>query len=630
MPRPFRSVLSRCLLPLGGAALALAPLAPVSAQTEVFKPTWETQRHARTYVLAIPAPRGQITDRNGEVLAHTRLCQNLAIEFPTPTDFTDSQALAYARERIERAQHLTGRTIRLQDEAIIRHYRNRGILPLEIASDLNEKEQDAIRKNGGEGLMLRPIYARYYPHGKLAAHTLGYLSRMGRALDTPIQNNDLLWPESEGREGLEATFNEQLTGKPGQMTITLDAQGKKVSEKVSIPPEAGYNVVTTLDLELQRLCEKALSEKVRKGAIVFMDPNDGSILAMASWPSFDPNAFVPAISTEAFKAINEHKDLPLIPRAFRSAYPPGSTFKMFTGLAAIESGAITADQELPGPASMQIGNIVMRNWKKKDAGMLTFAEALEQSCDTWFYQTAIRTRAKPMVEWALRYGFGSKTGIPLRAEASGLVPDDEYMRKTHGRRLLDGDLANFSIGQGDVLVTPLQVAQSMCILASNGIFYQTRLVKQVQALDDRIIAGYDLRVRDEFAVSAPTMAAIREGMIDATSGGLGTGGRASVPNVQVAGKTGTAQWGPKHNERYAAWYAGFAPADKPKYAFAVIYESEPGETSAHGGSAAAPIAGKILRELFKEEARPAKRKKAKKAEKEEAIPEPTPQPEGTD
>ncbi len=629
MPRR-RSPFSAALLWLGGAGLAAVTTGSALAQSG-FKPTWETRRHARTYRLAIPAPRGQIADRNGEPLAQTRICQNLGILFPPPPELPDARALAFAREQIATAQRLTGRSISLSDEAILRHYRNRGFLPLDIALDLDAKEQEAIRRDGGSGLVLSPIYARIYPHGKLAAHLLGYMSRTARALDTPIQNGDLLWPESEGRDGLERTFNDQLAGKPGEVMMTFDAQGRKASEKITTPPEAGCNVVTTLDLHLQQLCEKALAEGARRGAIVFIDPNDGSILAMASWPSFDPNAFIPAISTAAFQALTDDKDNPLIPRAFRAAYPPGSTFKVFTGLAAIESGAIAVDQEFPGPPSLQIGNIVMRNWKKRDAGMLTFAEALEQSCDTWFYQVAIRTGGKPMIEWARRYGFAARTGIPLDAEAEGCIPDDDYMRKTHGRRLLDGDLANFSIGQGDILATPLQVAQAMGIIANGGIFYQTRLVRQVQGLDDQILAGYNLRVKDEIDLGGPTMAALREGLVAATSGAQGTGGRGSVRHVKVAGKTGTAQWGPKNAERYAAWYAGFAPVENPRYAFAVLYESEVGETTAHGGSAAAPIVGKVLRELFKGDPKGSGGGSGgEKAKKEELTPEATPQPGGSD
>jgi len=602
------------------AALSLLAAGPLCAQEETLQPTWETRRHARTFSLSIPAPRGQITDRNGEVLAQTRVSYNLAIHFPTPLEFTDAQALAFARREIEKGRALTGREIAIRDEAIVRHYHNRGLLPLDIASDLTPEEQAGVRGKPGEGLGLRPVYLRYYPNGSLAAHILGYASREGRPPDGPIQNNDLLWPDTEGREGLELSFNRQLTGKPGQVTYNFDAKGHKVSERVVTPPLPGYNVVTTLDLSLQRLCEKALADGVKRGAIVFMEPHTGDILAMASYPTFDPNLFIPAISTEDFRALNENGNHPLIPRAYRAAYPPGSIFKMFVAFAALESGKVTPEEELSGPPSLQIGDRVFRNWKKTHSGMLNVSEALEESNDTWFYQVGIRTGARLMVEWATRFGFGARTGIPLRAEESGRIPNDEYMLKVHKRRLLDGDLANFSIGQGDILTTPLQMAQSVAIIANGGAFYQTRLVKQIQSIDDKVVTGYELRLLDELPLSRKNLEAVREGMIDSVTGGRATGRRASVPNVKVAGKTGTAQWGPKNNQRYAAWFVGFAPAEEPRYAFSVIYESDPNE-NAGGGASAAPIVGKVLKELFKEESRGNGKNRKGKA-KAKATPEP--------
>ena len=604
---------------LGSGFLAGIGVAPVRAQEEVFKPTWETQRLARTYVQNIPAPRGQICDRNGEPLAQTRICTNLGINFPTPLDFIPSAAIAFARNQIAKAERLTGRRATLSDDAISKHYVNRGILPLDILQDLSPKEQEAIARDGGDGLLSHPMYARVYPNGPLAAHILGYAGRAGRSLDGPIQNNDLLWPEAEGREGLELTFNEQLTGKPGQVTYNFDAQGKRVSEKITTPPEPGYNVVTTLDVNLQRLCEKVLAAGSKRGALVFMDPNSGEILAMASNPSFDPNWFIPAISQEQFKTLNEDPDLPLLPRSFRSSYPPGSTFKVFVGLAALESEKITLEEEFPGPAAMQIGNLVMHNWKKTDAGMLNFADALEQSCDTWFYQVGMKTGAKPIVDLALKFGFAAKTGIPLRAEVEGTIPNDEYLQKRHLPRLTGAAVANISIGQGDVLVTPLQMAQAMCIIANGGTFYQTRLVLQVQSVNDKIITGYEPRLRDEIEMTPENLDALRKAMVAVVSGGHGTAHRAGVDNVEVAGKTGTAQWGPKTAEKYAAWFAGFAPAGKPKYAFAALYESDPGQREAHGGTVAAPLIGKVLREVFKPEPK-AKKKKRKKTEENEDVP----------
>jgi len=594
------------------ALLCLLAASPAFAQEETLQPTWETQRQARTFSLSIPAPRGQITDRNGEVLAQTRVSYNLTVVFPTPLEFTDAQVLSFARRQIDEGRALTGREIALSDEVIVRHYHNRGLLPLDIATDLSAKEQESVRAKLGNGLELRPVYRRYYPNASLAAHILGYASREGRPPDGPIQNNDLLWPDTEGREGLELSFNRQLTGRPGQVTYNFDAKGHKVSEKVVTPPLPGYNVVTTLDLSLQRLCEKALAAGVKRGAIVVMEPQTGDILAMASYPSYDPNLFVPAISTENFRALNENRNHPLIPRAYRAAYPPGSIFKMFVAFAALESGKVGPEEKLSGPPSLQIGDRVFRNWKKTHSGMLDVSEALEESNDTWFYQVGMRTGSRLMVEWATRFGFGARTGIPLRAEESGRIPNDEYMLKIYKRRMLDGDLANFSIGQGDILVTPLQMAQAVSIIANNGAFYQTRLVRQIQSIDDKVVTGYELRLLDELPLSKVNLKAVRRGMIDSVTGGRATGRRASVDDVDVAGKTGTAQWGPKDNQRYAAWFVGFAPAQEPRYALAVIYESDPNE-NAGGGASAAPIAGKVFNELFRDEAPPRRKKRKAKA-----------------
>ncbi|XHR28916.1 MAG: penicillin-binding transpeptidase domain-containing protein [Chthoniobacteraceae bacterium] len=608
-----RTALYTCL----ALSLALTAAAPAQDGDENIKPSWLTEKFARTYTLKIPAPRGQILDRNGEALAVTRVCQNLGISFPTPLDYPDSKASAFAREQIAKVERLTGRKLNISDKSIERFYRNRGILPFDIIQDVSPALQKTLKGELGSGLVLHPVYTRFYPHGTTAAHIIGYATRSGAPPDAPIENNDLIWPDAEGRDGLEATFNEQLTGKPGQMTIRFDANGKKVYEKVTVPPTPGCNVITTLDLKIQQLCEKSLAKGAKRGAIVFVDPNNGDILAMASVPTFDPNDFSPSITPERYNQLNNDPNLPMLSRAFRSAYPPGSTWKTYVGIAALESGSIKPDDEFSGPPSLQIGNIVMRNWSKYDAGMLNFAEAMERSCDTWFYQVGIKTGSKPMVEWAQRMGFGVKTGIPLRAEVEGLVTTPELLKKREGRRFTDGDLANFSIGQGYLMVTPLQNAQAMGAVANGGILYQTRLVLQVQSLDEQIVTAYDIRVKDELELKKETFNAVKQGLIDATSGGHGTGGGGAVNNVDVAGKTGTAEWGPKASGRNAAWYAGFVPADNPKYAFAALYESDPHEKRSHGGTVAAPLVGNVLRELFPDEPKAQKQRKR-------AKPTPTP------
>ncbi len=591
------------------AALLLAALpALVRAQPEAspapdqveetIVPTYETQKSARAYVLDIPAPRGQIVDRYGEPLAQNKLSYNLAISFPTPLEFSDKEAVAFARERVAAAEKALGRSLRISDELILRHYHNRGILPLEVAQNLSEEQSDQLKKKLPEAMLLRPIYIRVYPRGRLAGHVIGFTGKTGRNPDGAIDNHEVLWPETEGREGLEQTFNTMLTGQHGEYKMTFDKDGRKTSERIIKPPVPGYTVVTTIDVRLQELAEKALEAKAKRGAIVVVDPNNGDILAMASWPTFNPNAFIPSISSEKFKALQDDPDIPLLPRAFRSSYPPGSVFKVAVGIAALESGAVNASDEYTCPPAINVGNVTFHNWKKTDRGSLNFVEALTESCDTWFYQVGIRTGADPIIDWALKLGFGAKCGIPLRGEVEGRIPNDKFMQATHGRKLLNGDIANLSIGQGDCEVTPLQMAQAMGIVANGGRFYQTRLVQQVQTLDNEIVTAYQKREKRELRLSPSTVEQLHEAMVDVVSGSSGTAHQAGLDRVEVAGKTGTAQWGPKKRERTAAWFAGFLPAKQPAFAFAALYEGDVG-ANVHGGSSAAPLISKVFKDVYK-------------------------------
>jgi penicillin-binding protein 2 len=569
-------------------------------------PSWETQRQAATYALTIPAPRGQITDRNGVPLAQTRVSYNLSVVFPTPFDFTDGQVIEFVNRAVQSARGLTSRPIGFSEDGVVQHYRNRGAIPFDIATDLS---QDEVAKSQGKvpaGLTLRAIYVRTYPQGPLAGQVVGYTGRTSRESTRILQNNEPLWPESEGREGLEQTFDDQLRGKPGQLNLTFDKDGNKSGERIAASPEPGYNVVTTLDIDMQRLAEKILQKRAKRGAIVVMDPNTGDVLALASWPTIDPNDFVPTISEEKFQKIANDPNIPMLPRAYRSAYPPGSTFKMFVGVAGFETHAINPTDEFDCPPALDVGNIVFRNWKKADAGDLNFRQALEQSCNTWFYQAGQKIGARALVSWAKRFGLGARTGILLNGEADGRIPTDDYMEQTYHRHILGGDLANLSIGQGDILISPLQMAQAMGALANGGVVYQARIVRQVQTLNNEVVYVYNPRAKDVLKLGPVTMEELRKGMMEVVSGANGTGGAAELKNVKVAGKTGTAQWGPKKKERTAAWFAGFAPADgTPRYAFAALYEGAPGEM-AHGGAVAAPMIGELLRELFKGEAAPKK------------------------
>jgi len=569
-------------------------------------PRWETQRQAATYALAIPAPRGQITDRNGIPLAQTRVSYDLCVVFPTPFDFTDQQIVNFVNQQAASARGFTTRPVAFSEEAAVQHYRNRGAIPFDIAMDLPDDEVAKAQGHLPAGLKLRAAYVRIYPQGSLAGQVVGYTGRTSRESTRTLQNNEPLWPESEGREGIEQTFDDQLRGRPGQLNLTFDKDGNKTGERIAVPPEPGYNVVTTLDADMQRLAEKILQKRAKRGALVVMDPNSGEVLVLASWPTINPNDFVPTISEEKFKKIASDPNIPMLPRAYRSAYPAGSTFKVFVGVAGFETHTIEPTEEFDCPSSLEIGNIVFRNWKKTDSGELDFRQALAQSCNTWFYQAGQKIGSRALVNWAKRFGLGAKTGILLNGEADGRIPTDEYMEQTYHRRILGGDLANLSIGQGDILISPLQMAQAMCALANGGTLYQAKIARQVQTLNNEVVYAYSPRAKDVFKLGSVTMEQLRKAMTEVVSDG--TGGAAELKNVKVAGKTGTAQWGPKKKERTAAWFAGFAPADAPKYAFAALYEGAPGEF-AHGGTVAAPIVGDLLRELFKEEVPPKKSSK---------------------
>lgn len=594
----MKSVILHILLAIPLALTAQEVTIDNTGSVENPKPTWETQKQARTYTLAIPAPRGQITDRNGRPLAQSRLSYNLAINFPTPLDWQDAKVISFARQQITLAKGLLKRDIQISDQAILNHYKNRGVLPLDIVEDLLPTELSVIQGGLPQELLLRQTYVRFYPNGPLAAHMVGYTGREAPLSTRPIENNDLIFPESEGREGIEQIFDNELRGQPGILHITYDKSGKKTSERIARQPVPGYNVITTLDDSLQRLCEKVLSENSKRGALVLIDAPSGEILAMASNPGFNPNDFVPIIKPAIFDAYSNDPSDPLVPRAFRSAYPPGSTFKTFVGFAALETGKIKPGDEFNCPPALTVGDHTFRNWKKTGAGSLNFKEALTQSCNTWFYQAALKIGAPPIIEYANRVGLGKRTGIPVKSEAPGNIPTDEYMMRVHRRKIKNGDVANMAIGQGDILISPLQMAQAMGVISQAGRFHQTRLVKQVQTIDNRVVAAYPDRIREEIPVSPEVDAVLRKALVAVTSDGQGTAHRAQVKGIKVAGKTGTAQWGPTEKQRTAAWFTGFLPAENPQYAFAALYEGEPNDNSVHGGSHAAPIIGKLFKQIY--------------------------------
>ncbi len=552
-----------------------------------------TRKDARAITLKIPAPRGQIVDREGAPLAQNRVAYQVALQYRQFENADRDFVINWARTRLDSLQALVKNASPKTDEELYDHYRHRRWLPLLVTGQIGEKEARDIESKLSSGLVLQPIYRRIYPEGELAAHIIGYSGSVGKLPTGPINFNDPLWEESEGRAGFEKLFNTQLTGEPGMKRLLFDESGNKLLEEQVKRPRPGGTLVTTLDLEWQKLAEETLRKGCRRGAFVVIDVVTGEVLVMASRPSFDLNNFIPGINEVDFKALEADPSQPLFGRAFQSAYPPASSYKPIVALAALNNGTVTPTSEIYCPAAISIGRTVFNNWSKTPEGSINVKRALARSCNTWFYQVGIDVGPSAFLSLSRRLGFGERSGLPLIGESPGLVPNDEWMMKNEKRRILDGDTANLSIGQGSLLASPLQVAQAMAGIANGGALPKLQLIRQVQDTRGRVVQAAIPQRKNWLGLDQKAVDTVQDGMRDVVSGGGGTGQSAQLSYTTLCGKTGTAQWGPKAKNQRLAWFAGFLPRDNPRYAFAVLYEGRPGETVS-GGRMAAPMVKKFF------------------------------------
>ena len=552
-----------------------------------------TRKDARAITLKIPAPRGQIVDREGAPIAQSQVAYQVALQFRQFENADREFVINWARTRLETLQKLVKNGLPKSDAEIFDHYRNRRWLPLLVTGQLGEKEARALEAKLSSGLVLQPIYRRFYPEGELAAHIVGYSGSVGKLPTGPINFNEPLWEESEGRSGLEKIFNSQLTGEPGVKRLLFDESGNKRLEEQVKRPRPGGTVVTTLNLKWQKLAENTLRNGCRRGAFVVIDVVTGEVLVMASRPSFDLNRFIPGILETDFKALEVDPSQPLFGRAFQSAYPPASSFKPIVALAALNDGKVTATSEIYCPAAINIGRATFNNWTKIPEGSINVKRALARSCNTWFYQVGIDVGPSAFLSLSRRLGFGERTGLPLIGESPGLVPSDEWMMKNEKRRILDGDTANLSIGQGSLLASPLQVAQAMAGIANGGALPKLQLIRQIQDTRGRVIQASVPQRKTWLGIDPKAVEIVHDGMRDVVNSAGGTGHGAALSYTVLCGKTGTAQWGPKEREQRLAWFAGFLPHDNPRYAFAVLYEGHPGEVVS-GGRMAAPMVSKFF------------------------------------
>lgn len=547
-----------------------------------------TRKDARAISLTIPAPRGQIVDREGEPLAQNRVVYQLSLQYRQFESVDRDYVIRWARTRMEHAATLISGLVAKSDDELYDHYRHRRWLPLAISGMLDEHQARKIEPKLEPGLILHSVYKRIYPENDLAAHIIGYTGITGKLPTGPINFGEPLWETSEGRAGLEKFYDRLLAGEPGMKRLLFDENGNKLLEEEVKRPQPGGTVVTTLNLQWQRLAEKVLKNGCKRGAFVVVDVITGEVLVMASRPTFDINGFIPTISEDQYKALQADPSQPLFGRAFQSGYPPASSFKPVVALTALANGKITENTLIDCPAAIRIGDHVFNNWNKNPEGELDVKRALARSCNPWFYQVGIQVGPSAFLAMARRLGYGEKTGLPLIGETPGLVPSNEWMMQHEHRRILDGDTANLAIGQGVLLASPLQVAQAMAGIANGGALPKLHLIRQVLDARGRVVEAPMPERRNWLGVDENAVRIVHEGMRDVVNSGYGTGRSAALDFTLLCGKTGTAQWGPLQKKQRLAWFAGYLPFDNPRYSFAVLYEGKPGETVS-GGRMSAPM-----------------------------------------
>ena len=564
--------------------------------------------------------RGQILDRNGEVL----VTNGMSLVVTVNKQELNKDQLAEVSRRLAQTLEISPEDIdkRLEDRTLS------AFTPVPVAEDVTEDDVVYIRENQDQfpGVETKAQPTRVYPQHKLASHVLGYL---GEILPEQVDNErykELQYKPGSiiGRGGIEYAYEKYLHGTEGMRKLEVDSSGEVRRVLGRREPKKGQDLVTTIDARIQQVTEEALARGLEKartiyhqesgkrylapaGGAVVMDPRNGEIIAMASFPDYDPGAFVGGISQIEFDELNKPESaFPLLNRAIQVSYPPGSTFKPVTAAAALETGVAQPNGRYACPGSMRIADRTFRNWKTTDSGILTFNQAMADSCDTvfydWgqqFYRTFRSNRTEVLQDYARRFGFGTKTGVEIPFEKSGRVPDEGWLKAVNKQMpeafpyatWLPGYTINMSIGQGDVLSTPLQLANAYAAIANGGTLYRPHL--GLKLVED----GTEKQIEDEaesrsVAVSPASMAAIRASLEAVTTVGTAASTFVNSPlnSIGVAGKTGTSEFAGKQP---IAWFAAYAPVRDPQYVIAVMLEE-----GGHGGETAAPIARRIFEGIF--------------------------------
>lgn len=466
------------------------------------------------------------------------------------------------------------------------------------------KEQISVLEENSEllpffRLVMKP--RRQYPSGSLAAHVLGYV---GEVTDRELEESvGLHVGDIIGRTGIEAEYEKYLRGIDGVRIVEISAEGTRIGEIEvlmegegieglggSRPPVPGYDLYLALDLELQRAVERAFEWE--RGSFVAIDPRNGEILAALSRPAYDPNIFIEGVSEEKWRELYEDPANPLFNRIVQAEYPPGSIFKVVTAYAAVDNKVISTRSYLtPCVGSYRFGNRSFGCWKPEGHGPLTLYGAVVRSCDVFFYQLGERLSVDQFAAAGRVCGLGGKTGVDLPSEATGLLPDHAFFDRRFGKRKWTrGHLLNYSIGQGEILATAVQICRMAAVFANGGSMIHPHIVRKIADSDGRIVYENKREAVIIPGIDARVLRFIRRSMEGVVSEEFGTGRFAAIPGVRIAGKTGTAQ--NPHGEDHALFIA-YAPADDPEIVLTIIMEN-----AGHGGVMAAPVAREVLSSYF--------------------------------
>ena len=539
----------------------------------------------RLRAIPIAAMRGIMYDRNGQILVGSRP-SFMVTYVPTKDGMTDDELKKLSR-LINQPEDKLREKIQKVKSAYVPT-----VLATDLTQDIVTKIEEQRNELPGISVDVQPI--RYYPYNEMAAQIFGYVGQIDEKDMKRLKGQEGVSNITQiGRAGLESYYDDILRGKDGGRQVEVDAAGTPVKEMERKNPTAGHNIHLTIDLNLQQAAEDAMDKQIANGigthgiAAVAIDPNTGAVLAMASRPAFNPNWFTRGITAKEWAQINDNPYHPMENRAIAGEYPPGSTFKLITGSAALELKKVTPDEMIFDSGRHWL--VDMRNAGGEALGWINFTEALSKSDNVYFYEMGRRVGIEKLAEYARMFGMGKKTGIALRGEASGLVASEEYKKKNFNQDWYLGDTFNSAIGQGFQLVTPLQAAMIVSEVANGGIQYRPFIVNRIDNLDGTPYKIFAPEQIGTLAVSRSTLDLVREGMRNVTEEGTAGSLFAGFP-IQVAGKTGTAEnfGGVDHG-----WFVAYAPYDHPRIVIAVLVEQ-----GGYGGVASGPIVKMMLEEYF--------------------------------